>query len=704
MICVHCQQHVQETSCPHCQTTSQFADWQRLANLDFILTELNRWPQIRSGTRQRLTRHYRKAREAEEVRLGLREPPPTPAEIESIRQEIRRAYLWLRQLRLWQENGWVAPEFVKPRAAAMRNHINTLEDRLEGLPLPPHVARRTRLQLNLHDHLWLKRELQNLDTITYAGLIDLSAIVAAVEQAIDSLQRQLGTHPRPKQSPLVTPLPPEPAPTPQPRQAKRSQRIPWTWDRFWETLLSERTLQAILFLGAALLLAAGVSWVAWNWGAFPVWVQLSFLVSFTGFFFVLGWYVLQKQKLRGSGLALIGVGALLVPLDIYAFYLSGGLPADSFPSIWLFASLSCFIIYLSIALSLRASFFGYLVGLALGSLAVASANLLPNGLTFWSPVSMTSALTVATASLLLNRIADENRLKTLSHPFMQLALVWTITILAVGSLLESRNGFFQIDALLLALNFALGGAVCLCGLSRYRFRSLLLLALASFPVAIGFGGWWLSWDVPDHTPFIAVGWAAAAPLYLIAATKWPFGPAPRQPLWQAAALTLILFATIWSLGDLLAVGLTYLLLGGTIALAALRKGHPTWLYLATLYVAISLAALQGFRGVTVAELSLPWTLLALVLLAIAVNQRRVEQQFGTPLLLGGYFISGIAILPAALFFNHSLLIYAVGNWIGVNIWLLNLGKRGHPAAGSLGKWKVWETATLHWGMGPGPAG
>ncbi|MFQ5879079.1 MAG: hypothetical protein ACE5IZ_02750, partial [Dehalococcoidia bacterium] len=44
--------------------------------------------------------------------------------------------------------------------------------------------------------------------------------------------------------------------------------LPWTWSDLWGALLSERTLTALIYLGAVMLVAAAVSLVVLRWNTF----------------------------------------------------------------------------------------------------------------------------------------------------------------------------------------------------------------------------------------------------------------------------------------------------------------------------------------------------------------------------------------------------------------------------------------------------
>ncbi|MCB0034188.1 MAG: DUF2157 domain-containing protein, partial [Anaerolineales bacterium] len=145
-------------------------------------------------------------------------------------------------------------------------------------------------------------------------------------------------------------LEPEPVPTslrfpPPPPKSTRPPREPISWDKVWDTLLSEKTLKAVLFLAVALLVGGAISIVVNEWDNFSRFAQAAFLGGFTAVFYGLGWYVRRKMHLEGSGLALTAVASLLVPLDFYTYYISGGFPEGSWPTVWLVASAVCLVAY-----------------------------------------------------------------------------------------------------------------------------------------------------------------------------------------------------------------------------------------------------------------------------------------------------------------------------------------------------------------------
>ena len=73
-------------------------------------------------------------------------------------------------------------------------------------------------------------------------------------------------------------------------------------ERLWRSLLSERTLHAILFLGIFLLFSAAVSFVIWGWKDFSAPLRVAIPAGFTFLFFTLGWYVRIKTSLHRSAI------------------------------------------------------------------------------------------------------------------------------------------------------------------------------------------------------------------------------------------------------------------------------------------------------------------------------------------------------------------------------------------------------------------
>jgi hypothetical protein len=263
-----------------------------------------------------------------------------------------------------------------------------------------------------------------------------------------------------------------------------------------------------------------------------------FLAVFTGIFYALGWYVRTRMKLTQSGIALSAVGSLFVPFDFYAFYLSGGFPRESWPQVWLLASLVCLVIYLLTTYLIQAEFFGYAVALAAGSTLAAILQVAGMRTLFVAPALAGLGLALAlTAEGLLRQPASPWKL--LARPFWHAALLGGTVILILQSsywvLDETQE---QAMRLALALDWWLGGLIFALGAQRYHSRWIGLAAAGSFPAAVLFSENLLFelWGI--RAAWYAVGLALLAPLYLWLGRRFEQSPAGSAARLHARTLVL----------------------------------------------------------------------------------------------------------------------------------------------------------------------
>jgi hypothetical protein len=164
-------------------------------------------------------------------------------------------------------------------------------------------------------------------------------------------------------------------------------------------------------------------------------LQVTFLASFTAVFYGLGWYVRNRMRLRASGIALTGVASLIVPLDFYAFYLSGGFLGLLWSDVWLLTSAVCLAAYLLTIYLIQAEFFGYLVGLAAGSLLAASLRFIGLETVWWPMLLSGQALALALTAVALSKLPVKSlrRWQVLKTPFWHLSVLGTTAILAIST-------------------------------------------------------------------------------------------------------------------------------------------------------------------------------------------------------------------------------------------------------------------------------
>lgn len=708
------------TPCAQCQFTGDVRALERWSNLTFLLEEMPTWSSFWSSfspsAREELRKRYEKQRRRVEIELGIRQPL-TAVQITELHTQLANWRAVVTAVTEWQRKGQINKATAEQTLAHAAAQMEPLLDQLmDTSPRPIPINSQVRAAQQRDQKQFVLQIATDLFSRNLIAAYVYRIIERQLTAEMEALAQGAGLVATPK---TASPIPikeksPDDLSASTTHAAPRFHRPALTWDRVWETLLSERTLQAVLFLGVLLLFAAGISWVAWNWGTFPAAVQIAFLSGFTAVFYILGWYVHQRMKLQGSGIALIAVGSLLVPLDFYAFYLSDGFSPESWPTIWLVASAVCLAAYLVTAVWLQAPFFGYLIGLAANSLLVAALNIVGVGWAWWQMGVMVTAVTLAVTGEWLHH--KPGRWHFLARPFGQMALALTVPTLLVGwgwSYFRSVSVAFHTA---LAVDWWLGGLVFVVLLQRARLRTLAWATAFVFPVAV-----WLTARVlfipRGIVPaWVAVGWALLLPVYLLLARRWQRQEevAVYGRIFLRAAIILLVVTAVWSLQTVQAAAVTHLLLAGVMVLTAVLWQQPRALWGMSLFLLTASAAWQGGRGATPAELILPWALLAIVHIVVGlrlgdweIRRFKADQsptlsisQFTAPLFGAGYLIAALSILPPLLLNDRPLLSYALLNWIGVNVWLAYLART--ETAGVLA-WLAqrplarWGTNLFHWG-------
>ncbi len=258
--------------------------------------------------------------------------------------------------------------------------------------------------------------LKELSAWTRAGLIDETRRAAIAQRYLNSVKElEAILRPAAAPQPQAPATPAEAAPPAAvfaPRQQEPGQAVDilapavarqpvappapprprLTWEILWRALLSERLLEALLYLGAVLILAAAGTLVYFNWGRFSPVLQLLFLATGTASFFVFGWLLRTRWRLPQSGLAFIGIGALIIPVDFYAWARFRNLPPEAFPAMWLAASIFCTGVYAATTWWLRARVFLVITQLAAYSLIAALLRLLSVPAAWWPAAIVAQAV------------------------------------------------------------------------------------------------------------------------------------------------------------------------------------------------------------------------------------------------------------------------------------------------------------------------
>ncbi|MCB8942802.1 MAG: hypothetical protein H6658_03390 [Ardenticatenaceae bacterium] len=688
--------------CPGCGYSGSTPALERLSNLNFLLTEMGTWTLARTLLAPLEARYEAQKREVE-VELGLRPPPPTAVEAQSLRTQLAHFTYLTNKISHWIGEGWLSPENGRSLRSQTQDKITTLYDQLRDAPPDNSTPSPQKQLMQQWDKLdFVRKTIEKLHSLGHLSPTHYELALAEITAQLLEIEYQSGIRPHPTPSPLApppSPLPPRPSAPPRP---------PWTWERFWDSLLSERTLKAILFLGALLLFASAVSWVASNWNTFSPLIQGTVLVSVTAVFFTLGWFVRVKQGLHESGNAIIAVASFLVPLDFLVYYLSGGFPAHSWPTVWLAASTVCLGLYLLLTVSLQAEFFGYLVALAATSLTVATMNWLNLPVDWWQAGAVGTAMALAIGSELCRRGKADWRI--FAAPLGRMALATAVPVMLLGAgwgyLIQNRPAAFYVA---LAVSWWLGGGTLVLMVRRYRLRSLVLAAALTFPIAVFFS---LDWPTVINRAYLALGWAILIPVYLTVG-YWlrqhdddeTFPAYGRSVLWVGWAL--VALSALWPLTQPDIARFVHLWLAATMVGTAVLWQQARHLWLMSLFLMMGATMSQGSQGAAPAEVALSWTLLAVLHVAAAVwldaksgakfpsvppsspkmgNSGELGGVWGSlpegssAVLFGaGWLLAGLAMLPPLLFGEQHLLVYALGNWVGVNGWLAYVANgRQHP--------------------------
>jgi len=671
--------------CPNCRFTGDPALVEELAHVAYLLSELESWTDLPSDVAEALRIRYHLRRNELEVSLGLRLPPLAPTVARQAWWEITCLEELLSELPTWVDNDWVRPEAVGELTEESQQRIQALRNRLADGPPSPAFDTPS-------DELALLRFLrQSLDDLqTQGGLVSEAAYAAAaadLDADIEEVEVELGLRPRPEPLDFARDVPvegrrPALAEEPPPELVEglpppRKPRQPLTWDRLWQTLLSERTLRAMLFLGVFLLFAAAVMLVVFNWDRFPPVVQVLFLAAFTLAFYALGWYVRVKMELRNSGIALTATGSLLVPLDFYAVYLGGGFAPYATPEqVWLLTSAVCLVAYLATVWVVEAEFFGYLVAGAAGSLLCATLRVVGVSLDWYA--AALSALALLAALLAEELRGKKSRFRLLYRPLWHAALlsVTAIMPLALGWHVVGRAKGDAFRASL-AVSWWFGCFVYALGAVRLRLRALWVAAVVGLPVAVYLTQSPLFDRAGIRPAWHALGWALLALLYLAAGHRLRarstagtlirgYGRAISE--W---GVLLALVAAVWSFLNpttaLNAATATHAVLALAAALAAWLWKRPRWLFAASFFSLVSITAGMSARELALAQLCLGWALLAVFHLALAVRLQRWPA-FAAPVYAAGFALAAMAPLPPLVAGNQGLLVYALGNWIGLAAW------------------------------------
>lgn len=723
MRCPNCDDPTFEPGepCPACQFNGDPAQIEELAHVEWILSEIDGWQKFEIGFqhRQTLRQEYIARQRELEISLGLRLPPFTEDEAREAWPELRQRETLLQKMAEWLEAGLTAPVPAQRVVEQARQQVDELLEQLEGHPRPTY-PKTDADRLNITNFLLEAVDYlsQNEGFVSPAAEIRVRAPLLAEKE---NLEIKLGLRPglelekepagqvisQPESQKVEALSVAQPSTTPIHAPAPTQPHVP-LGERLWRSLLSERTLQALLFLGIFLLFTAAISFVIWGWKDFSAPMRVAIPTIFTAIFFTLGWYVRAKTPLYRSGIALSAIAALLIPIDFYTIYVNFNISPEYGPLFWFVTSVFCLLAYLGVALIIRSRFFGYLVGVAAGSTALALIQMGHQAFglsTDWRTASLSTVAFCLIISAALLDYHPQGKFRFLTEAFRYLALLAvSVTMLFTLAWRYLERDTFDTLHYALTINWWLGAIIFGWGAVYYRRRGLGLLAALAVPIAT-FLTQAAIFDQRGVNPaWHAFGAALLVPLYFISGYVLAH---KDDAIMQAhgrtairAGVVLLVIAALWPLTDLTggaAAASSHAVLSGSMILAGLLWRRPVYLFVASLFSFTAATFAMTEMGLDWSQLGVGWASLAIahVLVAVSIGSRFPSPlpNYARSLVIAGYIIAALALLPPLFPYNGHLLAYALGNWVGLTIWGARLAHLGQPGFAAR---RVGGKTVFHW--------
>ena len=697
MHCPRCRQSdfVSDGTCPKCGFHGDPDQLEELSRLNWLLSEMDTWVEqgILKNFPKQIQKHYLTRQQEVKSELRLTYARFTPEEAEKAWTELRHHELLFEEIERWLKAGWIKSGLLPNDYA----RLIELQERLEGYSRPASESPpSTRLEeVNFLEgaiqRLILRDDFVSIETRGKA----LSHLLAEKARLERELKPSIEEEPvkTPKQNTLslkgkTAPLRPVPAPVPAvptpPRQPLR--------ERLWRSILSERTLQALLFLGIFLLFVAAISFVVWGWEDFSPPVRVAIPFGFTVLFFGLGWFVRTRTKLYRSAIALSAIAALLIPIDSYTIYANYGSPPSGWAEFWLITSFACLVVYIIAALYIQSRFFGYITGLAAGSTLLSVIEVMTNISRDWySAVISVLAVVMIVLGTRISRLSQAGRWRVFADPFRYLAL-WIPAAampLTLGLRLITRDTFDTLHYAM-TVNWFLGGFIFGWGAIYHRSRSLGILAALALPVSIYMLQGVIFFHTNINPAWHAFGLACLTPVYVFTGNKLSTFNEDEVLVSHGRTATrwgtaLIFVAALLSLTDLrngTAAAASHGVLVFSTAISAMLWQKPRSLYIASFFSFTASTFAMTELNLDLNQVGVGWASLALIhillVLRFSHSSSKIEnwKPFLRTLVISAYIIAALAVLPPIFIYNGQLLSYALGNWIALSAWGAYLAYRG----------------------------
>ncbi|MFT3895339.1 MAG: hypothetical protein QM730_27250 [Anaerolineales bacterium] len=663
-----------------------------------MLAETNAWvgQGIFKQIPQRLKKHYETRRQDIRIDLGLGYFAYTPEEAARAWPELRKYERLFVEIEKWFKAGQIRTPFL-PQYYARLIELRSRMGEYHGASESETDAERLD---EVNFLLSVIAYIQNRGGFTsQQAKTKVTSPLTTERDRLEKLLKQQATKKaQPKiEEPITAPrveLASTPAPVIETAAPPPSTPRPPLREWLWRSILSERTLQALLFLGIFLLFVAAISFVVWGWKDFSAPVRVAIPFGFTALFFGLGTVVRSRSGLYRSGIALSAIAALLIPIDSYTIYANYGHPPQGWPEFWLITSLACFVAYILAALQIQSRFFGYITGIAAGSLVLASLEYFTDISRDWYSAAISGlAVVMILLGTWITRLPHAGRWRVFSEPFRYLAL-WIPAAampLTLGLRLITRDTYDSLHYAM-TVNWFLGGFIFAWGAIYHRSRSLGILAAIALPISVYMGQGALFFRADINPAWHAFGLALLTPLYLYTGYRLSGFKADFILLAHGQTATrwgtaLIIVAALLSLTDLTsgtaAAASHGILIVSTILIALLWE-RPRALFATSLFAFTASTFAMSELNLSLNQLGVGWSSLAIILILLTLRLARkpelVEKRkpYLIPLVTSAYIIAALAILPPLFLYNGQLLAYSLGNWITLSAWGAYLAHRAQP--------------------------
>lgn len=207
----------------------------------------------------------------------------------------------------------------------------------------------------------------------------------------------------------------------------------------------------MLYLGAFLVVAAGIVYASYNWSDLVAWQKLGLLAAVTLAFGATGWFLLGNQRVSKAAETFIAISALLVPANAVAAWSVFDRGNASIPVITLLGSLVTTITYT--VFSIRPGDRAYAYGASISALVAIGAILPAAGLHWgWSG----PATLIGVSAIVELRYKLPRTVQHLERPLLHAGIVVIPIATAVGVIATFATTDWIIPATLAAATVALG--------------------------------------------------------------------------------------------------------------------------------------------------------------------------------------------------------------------------------------------------------